>query len=306
MKIYLNGKLVPEKGAKISVFDHGLLYGDGVFEGIRAYNGRVFMLEAHIDRLFRSAHAIVLKVPMTKAALLRAVVATCKANHIVNGYIRLVVTRGKGTLGLNPYSCRKPQVIIIADAIQLYARELYDQGLRVVTAGSLRNHSESLSPCIKSLNYLNNIMAKVEAINAGVEEVVMLNPQGNVAEASGDNIFIFKGNQLLTPPISAGALEGITREVVIDLARQRGYDVSEITLTRYDLYTADEMFLTGTAAEIIAVVDMDRRIIGTGKPGRRTLDLTAGYRELASRTGTPLSEENPRIKFQGIKINKAN
>lgn len=288
MKIYVNGRLVPKKDAKISVFDHGLLYGDGVFEGIRAYHGRVFMLEAHIDRLFRSAHAIVLAIPMTKAALIRAVVATCKANRIVNGYIRLVVTRGIGTLGLNPYSCRKPQVIIIADAIQLYSRELYAQGLRVVTAGSLRNHSESLSPCIKSLNYLNNIMAKLEAINAGVEEVVMLNPQGNVAEASGDNIFIFKGNQLLTPPTSAGSLEGITRNVVMDLARRRGYEVREITLTRYDLYNADEMFLTGTAAEIIGVADMDRRVIGSGKPGRRTLELTAGYRELTARTGTPI------------------
>ena len=288
MKVYLNGKLVPLKDAKVSVFDHGLLYGDGVFEGIRAYNGRVFMLEAHIDRLFRSAHAIVLKIPLSKAALIRAVVATCKANRTLNGYVRLVVTRGVGTLGLNPYSCRQPQVIIIADAIQLYAKELYEQGLRVVTAGSLRNHSESLSPCIKSLNYLNNIMAKLEAINSGVEEVIMLNPQGNVAEASGDNIFIFKGNQLLTPPISAGALEGVTRDVVMDLARQRGYEVREITLTRYDLYTADEMFLTGTGAEIISVVDMDRRIIGTGKPGRRTLELTAGFHELANRSGTPI------------------
>ena len=288
MKVYLNGKLVPVKQAKISVFDHGLLYGDGVFEGIRAYNGRVFMLEAHIDRLFRSAQAIVLKIPMAKSALVRAVVATCKANRIMNGYIRLVVTRGVGTLGLNPYSCSKPQVIIIAGTIQLYSKELYDQGLKVVTAGSLRNHSESLSPSIKSLNYLNNIMAKLEAINSGVEEVVMLNPQGNVAEASGDNIFIFKGNQLLTPPISAGALEGITRDVVMDLARQRGYDVREMTLTRYDLYTADEMFLTGTAAEIISVVDMDRRVIGTGKPGLRTLELTAKFREFAGQSGTPI------------------
>jgi branched-chain amino acid aminotransferase len=288
MKIYLNGKLVPEKDARISVFDHGLLYGDGVFEGIRVYNGRVFMLEAHLDRLFRSAQAIVLAIPLSKAALLKAVVATCKANRTLNGYVRLVVTRGIGTLGLNPYSCRRPQVIIIAGAIQLYSRELYDQGLKVVTAGSLRNHSESLSPCIKSLNYLNNIMAKLEAINAGVEEVIMLNPQGNVAEASGDNIFIFKGNLLLTPPISAGALEGITRDVVMGLARQRGYEVRECTLTRYDLYTADEMFLTGTAAEIISVVDMDRRVIGTGKPGRRTLDLTAAFRELANRSGTPV------------------
>lgn len=288
MKVYINGKWVPRKDAKISVFDHGLLYGDGVFEGIRAYHGRVFMLEAHIDRLFRSAQALVLKIPMTKPALNRAVVAACKVNHVNDGYVRLVVTRGVGTLGLNPYSCRTPQVIIIADKIQLYAKELYDHGLKVVTAGAVRNHSESLSPCIKSLNYLNNILAKVEAINSGVEEVVMLNPQGNVAEASGDNIFIFKGTQLLTPPISAGALEGITRDVVMELARQRGYEVREITLTRYDLYTADEMFLTGTAAEIISVVDMDRRVIGTGKPGRRTLELTALFHEFAGRTGTPI------------------
>ncbi len=288
MKVYLNGKMVPRKEAKVSVFDHGLLYGDGVFEGIRAYNGRVFMLETHIERLFRSAQAIVLDIPMTKGAMVRAVVDTCKANKMMTGYIRLVITRGVGTLGLNPYSCHNPQVIIIADKIQLYSRELYHQGLKVVTAGSLRNHSESLSPCIKSLNYLNNILAKVEAINSGVEEVVMLNPQGNVAEASGDNIFIFKGNQLLTPPISAGALEGITRAIVMDLARQRGYEVREITLTRYDLYTSNEMFLTGTAAEIISVVDMDRRVIGTGKPGRRTLELTDAFREFTGRTGTPI------------------
>ncbi len=288
MKVYINGKLVPLKDAKISVFDHGLLYGDGVFEGIRAYNGRIFMLEAHVNRLFSSARAITLRVPLTKKGLMRAIVATCKANNIKEGYVRLLVTRGEGSLGLSPFSCRCPQTIIIADKIQLYAKELYKHGLRVVTAGTPRNHSESLSPCIKSLNYLNNILAKLEAINAGVEEAVMLNLQGNVAEASGDNIFIFKGQQLFTPPISAGALPGITREVVMDLARQRGYDVSEKILTRYDLYTADEMFLTGTAAEIIAVVDMDSRIIGTGKPGQHTLKLSDCFHELATRVGTPI------------------
>jgi len=288
MKIYLNGKLVPEKDAKISVFDHGLLYGDGVFEGIRSYNARVFMLEAHIDRLYRSAKAIALEIPMSKKAMSAAVVKTCKANNAMNGYIRLVVTRGVGTLGLNPYTCKKGQVIIIAAKIQLYPQELYARGLQVVTSGTIRNHTESLSPCVKSLNYLNNIMAKIEAINAGVEEVVMLNPQGFVAEASGDNIFIIKGNQLLTPPISCGALEGVTRDVVMELARQDGMDVRECVLTRYDLYNADEMFLTGSAAEIISVVEMDRRTIADGKPGQKTLALTARFRAFAARNGTPI------------------
>jgi len=288
MKIYLNGKLVPEKNATISVFDHGLLYGDGVFEGIRTYNGRVFMLEAHVDRLYRSAQAIALEIPMGKPAMIKAVVDTCKANQTLNGYVRLVVTRGVGTLGLNPYSCKKPQIIVIAANIQLYPKELYNQGLNVVTAGTIRNHTEAISPNIKSLNYLNNIMAKVEAINAGVEEVVMLNPQGFVAEASGDNIFIFKGNQLLTPPISEGALEGVTRNVVMDLARHQGYDVRESRLTRYDLYNADEMFLTGTAAEMISVVGMDRRIIGGGKPGTKTRALTEQFRDFAAHNGVPI------------------
>ncbi|NLB60804.1 MAG: branched-chain-amino-acid transaminase [Lentisphaerae bacterium] len=288
MKIYINGKLRRRQDAKISVFDHGLLYGDGVFEGIRAYNGRLFMLEEHIERLFRSARAIVLKIPQSRQALRRAVIATCKANRIVNGYVRPLVTRGVGTLGLNPYTCRQPQVIIIADKIQLYSEFLYERGLKVVTVGTLRNHNESLSPCIKSLNYLNNIMAKIEALNAGAEEAVMLNAQGNVAEASGDNIFIFKGQQLLTPPVSAGALEGITRNLVLDLARQRGYATAEANLTRYDLYTADEMFLTGTAAEIISVVNMDGRVIGSGRPGRRTRDLMASFHALAQSSGTPI------------------
>lgn len=289
MKIYMNGKLVPEKAARVSVFDHGLLYGDGVFEGIRTYNNRVFMLTEHVDRLYRSAHAIALEIPMTRAAMARAVVQTCKANRTANGYVRLVVTRGVGTLGLNPYNCRRPQVIIIAAGIQLYPRELYAHGLKVVTCGTLRNHTESVNPNIKSLNYLNNILAKIEAINAGVEEVVMLNTQGHVAEASGDNIFIIRGNQLLTPPVSEGALEGVTRNVVMRLARDNGVEVREAVLTRYDLYNAEELFLTGTAAEIISVVEMDRRKIGAGRPGPLTLMLTKRFHEFAAANGTPLA-----------------
>ncbi len=288
MKIYFSGKLVPEKDARVSVFDHGLLYGDGVFEGIRTYNGRVFMLEEHVDRLFRSAQAIALKIPMSKKEMLNAVVMTCKVNNNMNGYVRLVVTRGKGTLGLNPYSCKKPEIIIIAGKIRLYPPMLYQHGLKVITAGTIRNHTESINPAIKSLNYLNNIMAKIEAINSGVEEVIMLNVQGYVAEASGDNVFIFKGNRLLTPPPSAGALEGITRNVVMKLAGQSGYEAGEATLTRYDLYNADEMFLTGTAAEIISVVEMDRRSIGSGLPGKKTVKLTEQFRRFAAETGVPI------------------
>jgi branched-chain amino acid aminotransferase len=288
MKIYFSGKLVPEKDARVSVFDHGLLYGDGVFEGIRTYNGKVFMLEEHIERLYRSAQAIALKIPMSKKNMLKAVIMTCKANNNMNGYVRLVVTRGKGTLGLNPYSCQRPEIIIIAGKIQLYPPSLYRRGLKIITAGTIRSHTESLNPAIKSLNYLNNIMAKIEAINSGVEEVIMLNVHGYVAEASGDNVFIFRGDQLLTPPVSSGALEGITRGVVMKLADQSGCDVREATLTRYDLYNADEMFLTGTAAEIISVVEIDRRPIGSGRPGKKTLRLTEQFHCFAAATGVPI------------------
>lgn len=288
MKISMNGKLVPERDAKVSVFDHGLLYGDGVFEGIRTYNGRVFMLEEHVERLYRSAKAIDLEIPMTRKKMVRAVVRTCKANGTANGYVRLVVTRGVGTLGLNPYHCKVPQVIIIAATIQLYPRELYQNGLAIVTVGTLRNHTESLNPAIKSLNYLNNIMAKIEAINSGVEEAIMLNPQGFVAEATGDNVFVVNGNRLRTPPAWAGCLEGITRNVVMTLAVQHGFEVREDTLMRYDLYNADEVFLTGTAAEVIAVVNVDRRKIGSGKPGPVMTKLAQAFREFAMRTGVPI------------------
>ncbi len=289
MKIYLNGKLVPERQAKISVFDHGLLYGDGVFEGIRSYNGRVFELDSHVDRLYDSAKAIALEIPMTRAGMKSAVVRTCAANKTMDGYIRLVVTRGVGTLGLNPYLCKKPQVIIIAADIQLYAKKLYDEGLSIVTVGTIRNLSEAVNPRIKSLNYLNNILAKIEAINSGCMEAVMLNSQGAVAEATGDNIFIVRGNSLVTPAVNEGILEGITRNTVMTLARDMGLTVSESRLSRYDLYTADEVFLTGTAAEVIGVVDIDRRQIGEGTPGPITRQLVKRYRQHARSSGTPIA-----------------
>jgi len=285
MKIFLEDKLVDEKDAVVSVFDHGLLYGDGVFEGIRAYNGRVFRLEQHIDRLFDSAKAIALTIPLSKEELSQAVVDTCKANEITNGYIRLVITRGKGTLGLNPYLCKKAQVIIIAANIQLYPQELYESGLKIVTVGTVRNHPEAINPRIKSLNYLNNVLAKIEAINSGCMECLMLNTQGQVAEASGDNVFAVKNGIISTPPSWCGALEGLTRKKVMELAQQAGYEVRESVMARYDLYVADEVFLTGTAAEIISVVDIDKRLIGDGKPGKVTKQLREMYLEASLTEG---------------------
>lgn len=285
MKIFMSGKLVPEEEAKVSVFDHGLLYGDGIFEGIRAYNGTVFMLDEHVDRLYDSAKAIALKIPMTKPEMCQAVVDTCKANEIHDGYIRLVVTRGKGTLGLNPYLCPKPEVIIIASNITLYPQELYDNGLKLVTVGTTRNIAEAVNPRVKSLNYLNNIMAKIEAMNAGCMEGIMLNQQGYVAEATGDNIFYLKGNVLTTIPAWCGALEGCTRNKVMELAAEMGYDVRETVTSRYDLYVADEVFLTGTAAEIISVVEIDKREISSGKPGEHTKKLADRFHEITTDCG---------------------
>ncbi|HOW68808.1 MAG TPA: branched-chain-amino-acid transaminase [Candidatus Paceibacterota bacterium] len=290
MKVYINGEFCDEQNAKISVFDHGLLYGDGVFEGIRAYNGRVFKLKEHIDRLFFSAKAIMLQLPMTHEQMTRAIVAACRENQIRDGYIRLVVTRGIGTLGLNPNRCDKPQVIIIAGKIQLYPNELYERGLEIVTVPTIRNLHSALNPAIKSLNYLNNILAKIEANNAGCEEAIMLNAEGFVAECTGDNLFIIKGRQLLTPPLSAGALYGITRGIVMDLARDQGLLVAEPNLTRYDLFNADECFLTGTGAELIPVVKIDGRVIGAGKPGPLTHDLISGYHALTKTSGEPIYE----------------
>jgi branched-chain amino acid aminotransferase len=288
MKIYINGKLKSERDAKISVFDHGLLYGDGVFEGIRIYNGRVFKLDEHIVRLFDSARAIALTIPLSHQAMVKAVVKTCKANNLKEGYVRLVVTRGTGTLGLNPYLCDKPAIIIIAANIQLYPKSFYTDGMSIITAGTIRNHPEAVNPCIKSLNYLNNILAKIEAINAGVMEAIMLNPEGYVAEATGDNIFVVKGNTLSTPPVSEGALAGITRATVMELAADAGIDVRERRMTRYDLYTADEVFLTGTAAEVIGVKEIDKRPIGEGKPGPVTCKLASAFKKLARSEGEPI------------------
>lgn len=290
MKIFIDGKYFDEGKARISVFDHGLLYGDGIFEGIRAYNGRVFKLKEHIDRLFYSAKAILLSIPMSHADLMAAVVEVCRKNRIHDGYIRLVVTRGPGTLGLNPNRCKNPSVIIIADKIQLYPPELYRQGMEIITVPTVRNLHSALNPAIKSLNYLNNIMAKIEANNAGCEEAILLNAEGFVAECTGDNLFIVKEGQLLTPPLSAGALYGITRRLVMDMAAESGIRVSEPNLTRYDLFNADECFLTGTGAELVPVVKIDGRVIGSGKPGPLTQRLVAQYHALTKVSGEPIYE----------------
>jgi branched-chain amino acid aminotransferase len=288
MKVYIDGKFYDEREAKISVFDHGLLYGDGIFEGIRAYHGRVFRLEEHIDRLFCSAKAILLRIPLSPAQVAKAVVETCRRNKVRDGYIRLVVTRGVGTLGLNPNRCKSPSVIVIVGKIQLYPQELYARGMEIITVPTVRNLHSALNPAIKSLNYLNNILAKIEANNAGCEEAVMLNSEGFVAECTGDNLFIVKGGRLMTPPLSAGALYGITRRVVMELAGQSGVPVSEPNLTRYDLFNADECFLTGTGAEIVPVVRIDGRVIGTGKPGRLTQKLVSAYHALTKASGEPI------------------
>jgi branched-chain amino acid aminotransferase len=288
MKIFIDGKFLDERNAKVSVFDHGLLYGDGIFEGIRAYNGRVFKLKEHIDRLFYSAKAILLDVPLTHAAIMKATVDTCRRNKLRDAYIRLLVTRGVGTLGLNPRTCKNPSVIIIADKIQVYPPELYQKGLDIVTVPTVRNLHSAVNPAIKSLNYLNNILAKIEANNAGVEEAVMLNAEGYVAEGTADNIFIVKHGALCTPPLSAGALYGITRQTVIELAEAAGWKVSEPNLTRYDLFNADEVFLTGTGAELIPVVKIDGRVIGNGEPGPITRQLVTNYHALTKTVGEPI------------------
>ncbi|NLW83188.1 MAG: branched-chain-amino-acid transaminase [Phycisphaerae bacterium] len=273
LKIWLGDGLVDEHEAKISVFDHSLLYGDGVFEGIRVYSGKVFELKAHLERLFESAHVIRLTIPMSIEQMTQAVLATTEANSVRDGYIRLIVTRGIGDLGLNPFLCKDGKVIIISDNVKLYPEEFYEKGLKVISAATIRNHPMALPPQIKSLNYLNNILAKIESIDAGAGEAIMYNHLGFVAEASGDNVFLVKGGVVYTPPVQAGSLDGITRRVVIRLAKQEGIGVVEKDLTRFDLYSADELFLTGTAAEVIGVIEMDGRVIGTGKPGEMTKRL---------------------------------
>ena len=280
-QIYINGELVPEAEAKVSVFDHGLLYGDGVFEGIRSYGGKVFRMEDHIRRLYESAKSIFLTIPISPDEMVEAIENTLAANSIKDGYVRVVVTRGVGDLGLGPDGCDKPQIIIIAASIALYPEELYEQGLEIITSSFIRNNPAALSPRVKSLNYLNNILAKMEAMQAGCIEALMLNHKGEVAECTGDNIFLVRDGTLSTPPLDAGILGGITRQTVIELAREDGIEVAEVPLTKHDVYVADECFLTGTAAEVIAVVKVDGREIGTGKPGPMTLELKKRFHEFA-------------------------
>lgn len=288
LQIYLNGRLVPEEEARVSVFDHGLLYGDGVFEGIRLYNDRIFKLHEHVDRLYRSARAIQLEIPLSPDEFAKAIIETVRANGLHDGYIRPVVTRGVGDLGLDPRKCGTPTVIIIASTIQLYPAELYEKGVEVVTVATRKNVPDALPSEVKSLNYLNMILAKIEANLAGAAEALMLNHQGYIAECSADNFFVVRKGIIATPPISQGALGGITRETAIELARSMGITVEERPLTRADAWTADEAFMTGTAAEVVPVVKLDGRVLGDGKPGPITRRLKDTYARIAREEGTPV------------------
>jgi branched-chain amino acid aminotransferase len=288
LTIYVDGEFFPEGEAKVSVFDHGLLYGDGVFEGIRFYNGRVFRLEDHLDRLWDSAKSICLDVPMSQRAMTEALLETIRRNDLRDGYIRLLVTRGVGNLGLNPAQCKKPSVIIIAAVIALYPEEMYRNGLTVITCATRRTNPAALNPAVKSLNYLNNVMARIEANLARADEALLLNDDGCVAECTADNVFVIKRGEIFTPPISAGALRGITRAVIFEIAAELGLKISEVNLTRHDIFVADECFLTGTAAEVIPVIKVDNRVIGTGKPGPISARMIARFREITRETGTPI------------------
>lgn len=286
LKIWLGDRLVDQDEAKISVFDHGLLYGDGVFEGIRIYDSRIFELDAHMKRLYESAKVIRLDIPTNRTELTKAVKKTVEANQVIDGYIRLVVTRGVGTLGLNPFICGTPEVFIIADNVQLYPEELYETGMKVVSATTIRNHPLAIPPQVKSLNYLNNILAKIEALDNNVPEAIMYNHEGYVAEATGDNVFIVREGVVYTPPVEAGALPGITRNVVMKLAKEENLKVVEKNLTKFDLYVCDEFFLTGTAAEVIGIVEIDGRIVGEGKPGPITKLLRKKFFKYAHGSGS--------------------
>ncbi len=285
LKVYIDGEYFEKDEAKISVFDHGLLYGDGVFEGIRSYSGRVFRMDAHVSRLYNSAKAIMLNIPVTPDEMKKIITDTLEINGLSDAYIRLIITRGRGTLGLGPDKCPSPSIICIADSIALYPKEFYENGLEVVTASTRRFGLGTLYPQVKSLNYLNNILAKMEALNAGCPEAILLNVNGAVAECSGDNIFIIKGGRLVTPDVNSGILEGITREAVIELAIKEGIPVEERTVSRYETFTADECFLTGTAAEVISVVKIDQRPIADGKPGPITKLLHERFNELVHSEG---------------------
>ena len=290
MKVYINGKYYDENEAKVSVFDHGFMYGDGIFEGIRLYNKNVFKLQNHMDRLFRSAKAICLDLPWTKQEIMDAVCDACRTNNLTDAYIRLIISRGKGKLGLSPFTCSDPQLIIIADQIQLYAPELYENGLKAITVPTRRNSHAALPPMVKSLNYLNNILAKIEAQKLGYQECLMLNNEGYVAECSGDNVFIVFDGKLITPPVSCGSLGGMTREATIDCATKLGIEVVEKPLTRFDVWTADECFLTGTAAKLIPLVELDSRTIGNGKCGPITKKLLQAFNEMAQKVGVRIDK----------------
>src|SRR5256712_8279895 len=287
-QIYIDGKFYAQSEAKVSVFDHGLLYGDGIFEGIRFYNGRVFRLEEHLGRLWDSARSIRLEIPMSVREMTEALLETIRENGLREGYIRLLVTRGVGNLGLNPEQCKRPSVIIIAASVTLYPEAMYQKGLTVVTCATRRTNPGALNPAVKSLNYLNNVMARIEGSLAGADEALMLNDAGNVAECTADNVFIIKRGHIFTPPITAGALRGITRGIVFEIAAELGLKVVETDITRHDVFIADECFLTGTAAEIIPVIEVDGRLIGTGKPGAICARMTARFRQLTRETGTPI------------------
>jgi branched-chain amino acid aminotransferase len=293
--IFLNGEFVTKENAKISVYDHGFLYGDGVFEGIRVYSGNVFRLREHIDRLYNSAKSILLTIPYTKEEMIHYVVETIRKNQYQDAYIRLVVSRGVGDLGLDPYNCQKPQVVIIAEPLALFPKHLYETGIEVVTVATRRNRSDVLSPKVKSLNYLNNVLVKIEAHLANVSEALILNDQGYVAEGSGDNVFIIKDNVVYTPPGYVGALEGITRQAIIEIAQDLGYVVKEEPFTRHDVYVADEVFLTGTAAEVIAVVKVDGRVIGEGVPGPHTKRLLEEFRRRVVSEGVKVYSTNVNV-----------
>ena len=288
LTIYLDGEFLPESEAKVSVFDHGLLYGDGIFEGIRFYNGRVFRLEDHLERLWDSARSICLEIPMSRREMTEALLETIRQNDLREGYIRLLVTRGVGNLGLNPTQCKRPSVIIIATTVTLYPEKAYRDGLTVVTCATRRTNPAALNPAVKSLNYLNNVMARIEAGIAGADEALMLNDEGYVAECTADNLFVIKRGEIFTPPISAGALRGITRAVVFEIAAELGVKISEVNVTRHDVFIADECFLTGTAAEVIPVIKADSRVIGTGKPGPISTRVIARFREITRKTGTAI------------------
>jgi branched-chain amino acid aminotransferase len=288
--IYLDGHFVPKEEAKVSVFDHGLLYGDGIFEGLRIYNGRIFKLEEHVDRLYDSAKAILLNIPMSKEEMIEAHVETSRRNGLSDGYIRTVITRGKGSLGIDPRSCPRATVIIIVDKIALYPAEMYDKGINVVTVATRRTAVDALNPRVKSLNYLGNVMAKMEVTMAGAQGGILLNAEGYVTEGTADNVFIIKNGKITTPPRYVGMLEGITRNTIMDIAHDFGYTVKEEVSTRHDLFVADEIFFTGSGAEVIPVVKVDGREIGNGKPGEITWRLIEAYRKLVNSTGYPIFE----------------